>query len=108
MPAAKAVLRDIADNGLDPCIAYKRCSHDGRLVMPSVQTSSTSVLVQPIQEHVVDVMTSEKQDATEHVKLDEVEVPVIEEKKQSMKDAERGQSPVSLPDTKKAPKPKRQ
>lgn len=41
MPAARAVLRDIADIGLDPRIAHTRCAHDGRLMSPIVIASPT-------------------------------------------------------------------
>ena len=109
MPAAKAVLRDIADIGLDPCVAYTRCAQDGRLVAPVAQASSMPVLVQVVPEQVIDVVVSEKHDVPEPVKIHEEErAPVVEEKKQVVNEPEKGQSPVPPPDTKKAPKPKRQ
>lgn len=106
MPAAKAVLRDIADIGLDPRIAHTRCATDGRLAAPVVPTnvavqSSPEPCPEPQSEAEPDVLPEE------HTLVEppqEPEVIVPEEKKPVEKAPEK--APVV--DPKKALKPKRQ
>lgn len=48
MPATRAVLRDIADIGLDPTVAHTRCAHDGRLAVPNVEERSATLVAQNV------------------------------------------------------------
>jgi len=47
MPSPRAVLRDIADLGLDPAIAYKCTSTDGRVRSHRKQEAETIMLTIP-------------------------------------------------------------
>lgn len=49
MASVRAVLRDIADIGLDPHVAHTRCSRDGRLVSP-VGAPEEPVIEPPVPE----------------------------------------------------------
>lgn len=109
MPAAKAVLRDIADIGLDPRVAHSRCAHDGRLVAPAAPAAHATTVSAPACKPLLEVTPESEVVFQEPEPIEELE-PVKEhepDEPEGQKAVEKVPEKAPVADTKKAAKPKR-